>query len=100
MMVFLNDQFVPEEKAVLHCSDLSIQRGYGVFDFFKVADAVPVFLEEHLNRFFFSAEQMRLNVTYSPDELKKIIFELLKKNNGADTGIRITLTGGFSPDGY
>jgi branched-chain amino acid aminotransferase len=97
---FLNDQFVQEEKAVLHFRDLSIQRGYGVFDFFKVLNYAPVFLEDHLSRFYFSAEQMRLNIEYAKDELKKIIFELLQKNNTGDTGMRITLTGGYSTDGY
>jgi len=100
MWAFLNDQFVPEEKAFLHVSDLSIQRGYGVFDFLKVVDSIPVFPKEHLDRFYFSAEQMRLNIGYTKDELKKIIFELLGKNNVADTGVRMTLTGGYSPDGY
>jgi len=100
MTVFINDGFVPEEKALLHVSDLAIQRGYGVFDFFKVVNSVPVFLQEHLDRFYFSAEHMRLNVAYSKDELKKIIFELIEKNNAANTGVRITLTGGYSPDGY
>lgn len=98
--VFLNDQFVPEEKAVLHFRDLSIQRGYGVFDFFKVLNTAPVFLEDHLTRFYFSAEQMRLNTEYAKDELKKIIFELLQKDNLGDTGVRLTLTGGYSTDGY
>jgi D-alanine transaminase/branched-chain amino acid aminotransferase len=100
MWAFLNDQFIAEEKAVLHLSDLSIQRGYGVFDFFKVANSVPVFLKEHLDRFYFSAEQMRLEIAYSKDELKKILFELLEKNSAVDTGVRITLTGGYSTDGY
>lgn len=97
---FLNDQFIPEEKAALHVQDLSIQRGYGIFDFFKVQNSVPVFLEEHLSRFYFSAERMRLNCGYSNDELKKIIFELLKMNNASNTGVRITMTGGYSEDGY
>lgn len=97
---FLNDQFIQEEKAVLNFRDLSIQRGYGVFDFFKVMNSVPVFLEEHLNRFYFSAEQMRLNIKYDKAALKKIIFELLEKNNNSNTGVRITLTGGYSTDGY
>ena len=100
MTVFINDEFVPEEKALLHVSDLAVQRGYGVFDFFKVVNSVPVFLQEHLDRFYFSAEQMRLNLPYSKDELKKIVFELIEKNNSANTGVRITLTGGYSPDGY
>jgi branched-chain amino acid aminotransferase len=99
-LVFLNDQFIPGEKAVLHFRDLSVQRGYGVFDFFKVINSNPVFLEEHLSRFYYSAEEMRLTVGYTPDELRKIIFELLQKNATADTGVRITLTGGYSEDGY
>lgn len=97
---FLNHDFVKEEEAKLHYRDLSIQRGYGVFDFFKVVNSAPVFLEEHLTRFYFSAEQMRLNVQYSKETLKEIIYELLKKNNSVNTGVRITLTGGYSADGY
>jgi len=100
MWAFLNDQFIPEEKAVLHLSDLSIQRGYGIFDFFKVTNAVPVFLKEHLDRFYFSAGQMRLDISYSKEELKNILSVLLKKNEAVDVGVRVTLTGGYSPDGY
>lgn len=98
--VFLNDEFVQKENAVLHFRDLSIQRGYGVFDFFKVVNGLAVFLEEHLNRFYYSAEQMRLQVDYSKEELKDIITQLLQKNGVGDTGVRITLTGGYSADGY
>jgi D-alanine transaminase/branched-chain amino acid aminotransferase len=97
---FINDEFVTQEKAVLHIDDLSIQRGYGIFDFFKVQNSVPVFLEEHLERFYLSAEQMRLNVGYTKAELKQILFQLLQKNNIDNTGVRMTLTGGYSPDGY
>lgn len=99
-LAFLNDQFIPEEKTVLHVQDLSIQRGYGVFDFFKVENSIPVFFEEHLDRFYFSAERMRLKIDYSKDELKKIIYELLKKNSASSAGVRITLTGGYSEDGF
>lgn len=97
---FINNDFIKEEDARVHFRDLSIQRGYGVFDFFKVVNSVPVFLEEHLNRFYFSAEEMRLTVGYSKDELIKILDLLIKKNSVATTGVRITLTGGYSADGY
>ena len=36
MYTYLQNQIVPEEKAFLHIRDLSVQRGYGIFDFFKV----------------------------------------------------------------
>ena len=99
-VAFLNGQFIPEEKTVLHVQDLSIQRGYGIFDFLKVQNSIPVFFEEHLDRFYFYEERMRLTIDYSKDELKKIMYELLKKNSASNTGVRITLTGGYSEDGF
>jgi branched-chain amino acid aminotransferase len=98
--VFLNEQWIPEANAVLHFRDLSVQRGYGVFDFFKVADGMPVFLNDHLDRFYFSAEQMHLPIRYPKGELKKIVTELLEKNSAGNTGVRMTLTGGYSADNY
>ncbi|MGZ3952889.1 MAG: aminotransferase class IV [Flavisolibacter sp.] len=100
MWAYLNNEFIDEQNAVLHASDLAIQRGYGVFDFFKVARSVPVFLDDHLDRFYFSAERMRLEIGYSKEELKIILSELLPRNKATDTGVRMTLTGGYSPDGY
>lgn len=98
--VFLNDDLVPTEKACLHVSDLSIQRGYGIFDFFRVAGGQPLFLDDHLERFFSSAREMRLPVRLQREELKNVIHLLIQKSAATHFGIRLTLTGGFSPDGY
>jgi branched-chain amino acid aminotransferase len=97
---FINDGFIAEEKACIHFRDLSIQRGYGVFDFFKLKGSEPVFLDEHLKRFFYSSSQMHLHVGKTEKELKNILAELISKNELPDSGVRITLTGGYSADGY
>lgn len=97
---YINDSFVTEANANLHISDLAIQRGYGVFDYLKTIDNQPVFLEEHLQRFYYSAEQMHLPIQQSVPILKDIIHELIQRNNIGTSGIRLTLTGGYSPDGY
>ena len=97
---FLNDHFVQQDNALLHIKDLSIQRGYGIFDFFKFIDQQPVFLEDHLDRFYASAREMRLPIELKREELKDIIYQLIQKNELADGGIRMTLTGGYSSDGY
>ncbi len=91
---------VSAEKAFLHVRDLSIQRGYGIFDFFKIQDGHPFFLNNYLNRFYNSADVMRLPVQQTPDELKSIIYQLIEKNNIAASGIKMILTGGYSEDGY
>lgn len=100
MFIFINDSFIAEENASLLVSDLAIQRGYGVFDFFRTINNKPVHLDDHLDRFFFSASKMRLPIGKTREQLKEIISELMQKNNIPDSGIRITLTGGYSSDGY
>lgn len=100
MIAFYNDRFIPVEEVNLSVNDLSIQRGYGLFDFFKTINNKPVFLDDHLNRFYYSATQLFLPVPYNRNELKDILYQLINRNKLCDSGIRITLTGGNSEDGY
>lgn len=100
MYTYLQNKIVPAEKAFLHVRDLSIQRGYGVFDFFKIKDGHPFFLNDYLERFYNSAKIMHLTVPHSHEELESIIYQLIQKNNIEESGIKIILTGGYSEDGY
>ena len=77
MWAFINNQFVTAEQAVLPVSDLAIQRGYGVFDFFRTVDKVPLFIDHHLDRLQHSASVLRLQLPFSKDELKSIVHELI-----------------------
>jgi branched-chain amino acid aminotransferase len=96
----LNDDFLPATEASIKITDLALQRGYGIFDFFKILDGEVKFLEDHLDRFYNSAGQMHLPVGKTRDELKAMLFELMRKNDLVESGIKITLTGGYTADGY
>ena len=100
MIAFVNNQFLEEEKATLQVSDLSIQRGYAAFDFFRIKNYIPVFLDDYLNRFLNSISLLRLQPQQTREELKSIIHELIQKNKMPESGIRMILTGGYSPDSY
>jgi len=100
MLYYLNDRFVESSEAKIHVSDLGLLRGYGIFDFFRCIGNHPVFLENHLDRFFYSAESMDLGMNLSRQQLKDIIHELLSENALPISGIRMLLTGGESFDGY
>lgn len=100
MYSFFNNEFLPAEKTYIHVSDLATQRGYGIFDFFKVVNGRPLFLDDYFDRFYRSAEAMRLSISLSREELKKVIHELIAKNGQPDCGIKMILTGGYSADGY
>ncbi|OHC87030.1 MAG: hypothetical protein A2546_12340 [Sphingobacteriia bacterium RIFOXYD2_FULL_35_12] len=84
----------------ISASDLAIQRGYGIFDFLVTVNGKPIFLEDHLLRFYSSAQSMHLPVTLNQKELIGAIDQLMGKNQLPNSGIRLTLTGGNSPDGY
>ena len=100
MYTYLHNEIIPAEKAFLHVRDLAIQRGYGIFDFFKTQDGHPFFLNDYLYRFYNSANVMRLTVPHRREELKSIIYQLIEKNNITASGIKMILTGGYSEDGY
>jgi D-alanine transaminase/branched-chain amino acid aminotransferase len=91
---------MPQQDAKIAINDLSIQRGYGIFDFFRTRDHRPVFLDDHLDRFYHSAEAMRLPVEPSRNTLKQLIAGLIERNGLPHSGIRLTLTGGYSENGY
>jgi len=100
MYVYLNNDFIPAEEARIHVSDLSIQRGYGIFDFFRVRNGVPLYVEDHLERFIQSAAYMHLASPYDKVRLQEILNELIGRNELSEAGIRMILTGGYSPDAY
>lgn len=100
MITFVNNQFIDENKATLGITDLSIHRGYGIFDFFRTSNYIPLFLDDHLNRFFKSAAALRLQPPHTKAQLKEIIGEMIWQNKIANSGFKLILTGGYSSDGY
>jgi D-alanine transaminase/branched-chain amino acid aminotransferase len=100
MAAFLNDRFVENNDAVLHVSDLSMQRSYGIFDFFRTINGMPLFMKDHFERFYTSAEAMHLPIGKNREELAAVIYALIKKSGLTEAGIRIMLTGGYSSDSY
>jgi len=96
----VNGKIILESEAVLGISDLSISRGYGIFDYFKTLQNRPIFWEDNLDRFFHSAKLMDLPVPYTREEIKVQVVQLMSENKIPESGIKLLLTGGYSSDGY
>lgn len=96
---FVNGNFVKEDSAEISVNDLSILRGFGVFDFLRTYNGVPFYLEEHILRLKRSASLIGLELPYSPQQLKEIVTETLERNDHPESQIRIVATGGQSDDG-
>ncbi len=97
---FANNQIELLENAGVPVGDLMVQRGYGIFDFLRVFNNKPLFLDAHLDRFFNSAAIMRLNIKETREELIGLVQQLIEKNNIPSSGIRLLIGGGDAPDGY
>ena len=85
---YTNQQILKTSDGSLSISDLGIQRGYGIFDFFRVQHKKALFLEDHLDRLFHSAKIMRLDECITRDRLHSIIEELISLNNLEHSGMR------------
>lgn len=95
---YLNGQFLPAAEAKIPLNDLGLARGYGVFDFLRTYNGRPFHLEDHLHRLARSAHQIELTLPCSLTELADLVHETLKRNNFAESTIRIMVTGGTSAD--
>lgn len=99
-IVYLNGRYLSRESAALGLADLSILRGYGIFDYFRYVDRKPRFVDDHIERFWNSASAMRLEMPVTKAALREVVEQLIDKNEVADGGIRFVLTGGYSENGY
>lgn len=100
MEAYLNHRFIALEEASIHVSDLAIQRGYGIFDFFRIKNFVPLYLADYMDRFYRSASVMGLQGVIERKVLRSVITELIHRNKLPDAGMKLILTGGNSPDAY
>lgn len=98
--VYLNNKFIAETEAAIGLHDIALQRAYAVFDYLPTQNQVPLFLDDYVNRFFNSAQELHLLVRQTKEEVKNLILKLLNKNKYEQSGVRMLFTGGYSKDGY
>jgi branched-chain amino acid aminotransferase len=59
----------------------------GVYEVIRVAEGVPLFLEEHLERFFNSARLAGTVIRFSGDEISGLLTQLIRRNEVAEGNI-------------
>ncbi|MGB8644481.1 MAG: aminotransferase class IV, partial [Anaerolineae bacterium] len=95
---YVNGEFTPYSQASLPLNDLSILRGYGVFDALRTYHGKPFHLEAHLQRLTKSAGLIGITLPWSVAEMEAIVRETLRRNALDEATVRIQVTGGPSND--
>jgi branched-chain amino acid aminotransferase len=96
---YVNGAFVEEDQAKISVNDLSVIRGFGVFDFLRTYNGIPFHLDDHLHRLERSARLIGLELPHSWEKIREITLETLRRNRHTESNIRLVVTGGLSSDG-
>lgn len=97
---FLNHSIIKASEANISVRDISILRGFGIFDFLRTQNGRPFLIDDYLDRFTNSAKLIGLSLHFSKSEIKSIVSDLLEKNQIEEAGIRLILTGGESSNAF
>lgn len=76
-----NDRIVKEEEVLVNQEDRGYQFGDGVYEVVKVYNGEFFTAKEHVDRFYESAEKIRITIPYTKDKLHMLLHELVEKNN-------------------
>ncbi|UII29358.1 aminotransferase class IV [Fulvivirga maritima] len=100
MYCAVNHNVIPVEEAAISIRDLSVLRGYGIFDFFRTDYGIPLFIDDHLARLEYSSKKIFPKAQLDIEAVRATISSLMNRNNKPLSGIRIVRTGGVTPNGY
>ncbi len=99
----MNGSFVPWNDARVHVLSHGLHYGSSIFEglrAYKTEKGTAIFrLKEHMDRFHYSAEAIRMKLPYSADDLSSITLELLKRNEVEACYIRPHATFGYGTMG-
>jgi branched-chain amino acid aminotransferase len=93
ILVWVNGELVPRERAVVSVFDAGFVLGDGVWEGLRVRAGHPAFLERHLDRLFEGAKAIMLDIGRSRRQLTEAIYSTLRANdmtNGVHARLMVT----------
>lgn len=94
LTIYLDGEYVPEEKAVISVFDHGLLYGDGVFEGIRAYHGRVFKLKEHLDRLYESAKSILLEIPLEKGEMQNVVLETCRRNNIRDGYIRLVVTRG------
>jgi len=94
MIIYLNGEFVPRERAVVSVFDHGLLYGDGIFEGIRAYHGRVFKLGDHLDRLYEGARAITLEIPVSKSEMQEIVLETLRRNDLRDAYIRLVVTRG------
>jgi branched-chain amino acid aminotransferase len=101
ILISVNGELVPRERAVVSVFDAGFVLGDGIWEGLRVRAGHPVFLNRHLDRLFEGAKAIMLDIGRSRRELTEAIYSTLRANEMSDgVHVRLMVTRGVKRTPY
>lgn len=94
MKIYLNDQLVGKEQAVVSVFDHGLLYGDGVFEGIRVYGGNVFLLKDHIDRLYESAKAIRLEIPISPAAMIQATKDTVAANGIGDGYVRLVVTRG------
>ncbi len=96
ILVYVNGDLVPRERAVVSVFDAGFVLGDGVWEGLRVHDGRIAFLDQHLDRLYEDARAILLDIGLSREELTRALYRTLAANSMRDHAhVRLMVTRGI-----
>ena len=88
--IYINGDFYNRKDAKISVFDSGFLLGDGVWEGIRYHNGKFMFLDQHLERLFWGAAQIDMDIGKSMDEMRSILFETVKFNK-METGVHVRL---------
>ena len=94
MKVYIDGKYLDGNNAKISVFDHGLLYGDGVFEGIRAYNGRVFKLAEHIERLYWSAKAILLNIPISPAEMTRAVVETCKRNKLRDGYIRLVVTRG------
>lgn len=95
MKIFIDGKFYSERDAKISVFDHGLLYGDGVFEGIRAYNGRVFKLKEHIDRLFYSAKAILLEIPMSPGKISEAVLESCRVNKIRDGYIRLVVTRGI-----
>ncbi|MBC5636550.1 D-amino-acid transaminase [Ornithinibacillus sp. BX22] len=79
-------KFIHRDSLKFPIEERALQFGDGIYEVIRVYKGNYYLLDEHIDRLYRSTEAIKIKLSQSKEELKKLLLELLERNNVTEDG--------------
>jgi branched-chain amino acid aminotransferase len=94
MKIYIDGKYLDEADAKISVFDHGLLYGDGIFEGIRAYNGRVFRLKEHVDRLFYSAKAILLEIPISPAEMIKAVVETCRQNHLRDGYIRLVVTRG------